>query len=782
MRGTLGRILGIAVLLAVLATADISAQGQTHARIIGVAKDTTGGALSGVTVELRARGSSVAAVTQTDRTGRYQFDAVNPGEFDVAFTLINFATLVRQDVRPKPGQTITLDVVLQLTLSADITVSGRRTFTNLADVENPAENLIGIADAASEGAITARQLETRPVMRAAELLETVPGLIVSQHSGEGKANQYYLRGFNLDHGTDFSTTIAGIPVNMPTHAHGHGYTDANFLLPELVSGVQFKKGPYYAEEGDFSAAGAVNVNYVSVLDAPILSVSAGSYGWNRLFAAASPAIGRGHVLAAVELNRNDGPWTLDDDYRKVNGVVRYSQGAATSGFSLTGMFYRGDWNSTDQVPQRAVSSGVVPRFGHVDATDGGSTHRYSLSADAQWASINSVTRSQAYFVDYALNLFSNFTYFLDDPVRGDQFEQADRRTVIGGRVTHRRIARLLSRPIESSVGVQLRRDDIGTIGLYRTEARSRFATTREDSVDQTSVGLFGQAEYQWSSIVRTTAGLRADVFRFASGASGSDPRTGPGVRPQSQDTRALASPKLSVVIGPWSGTELYVNAGAGFHSNDARSVLGDASTPLVRATGAEIGMRTVRIPHVLSTLALWQLGLDSELVFVGDAATTEASRPSRRVGVEWATYASPRRWLSVDGDVAVSRATFTDADPAGDRIPGSVQSVLSLGASIHDVRRFSGSVRLRFFGPRPLTEDGSVRSHATSLLNAQASYRLAAHSRLVIDLFNLLNETASDIDYFYTSRLPGEPLSGIDDVHTHPALPRAARVTLQVIF
>ena len=244
----------------------------------------------------------------------------------------------------------------------------------------------------------------------------------------------------------------------------------------------------------------------------------------------------------------------------------------------------------------------------------------------------------------------------------------------------------------------------------------------------------------------------------------------------------MASPKLSVVIGPWSGTELYVNAGSGFHSNDARSVLGNDSTPLVRATGAEIGVRTVRIPHVQSTLALWQLDLDSELVFVGDAATTEASRPSRRVGVEWATYASPRPWLSLDGDVAVSRATFTDADPVGDRIPGSVQSVLSLGASIHDVRRISGSMRLRFFGPRPLTEDGSVRSHATSLLNAQASYRLATHSRVVVDLFNLSNETASDIDYFYTSRLPGEPLSGIDDIHTHPALPRAARVTLQVIF
>ena len=216
----------------------------------------------------------------------------------------------------------------------------------------------------------------------------------------------------------------------------------------------------------FFGGRAVNVNYVSVLDAPMLSVSAGSYGWNRLFAAASPEIGRGHVLAAIELNRSEGPWTLDDDYRKVNGVVRYSQGTATEGVSVTAMFYRGEWNSTDQIPQRAIESGRSARFGHVDATNGGTTHRYSLSADGQWANTNSVTRSNVYFVDYALNLFSNFTYFLDDPVHGDQFEQVDRRTVMGGRVTHRRLARLASRPIEASIGAQLRRDDIGTIGLY----------------------------------------------------------------------------------------------------------------------------------------------------------------------------------------------------------------------------------------------------------------------------------------------------------------------------
>ncbi len=740
--------------------------------------------LAGVTVELRPRGTGAVLVSQTDRAGRYQFDAVSPGEFDIAFTLINFASLVRQGVRPQAGQTITVNVVLHLTLSADVTVTGRRTFTNLADVDNPAESLVGIANAASEGAITAQQILDRPIMRAGEVLETVPGLIISQHSGEGKANQYYLRGFNLDHGTDFATTIAGIPVNMPTHGHGHGYTDANFLIPELVSGVQFKKGPYYAEEGDFSAAGAVNVNYVNFLERPIVDVSGGGHGWARALAAVSPAVGRGHLLAALELNRNNGPWTLDDNYRKVNGIVRYSEGGAASGFSVTGMFYRGEWNATDQVPARAIADGVIPRFGHIDPTNGGETRRYSLSTDAQWAGGSTSTRANAYFVSYALNLFSNFTYFLDDPDHGDQFEQEDRRNVLGGRVTHTRLNTWGGRAAESMFGAQVRFDRIGSVGLYHTMARRRLSTTRSDRVGQRSVGLFAQHEFQLSPVVRTAVGLRGDIFNFD--VEGDDPLN------SGTKASGLVSPKASVVLGPFRGTELYVNTGAGFHSNDARGATTtrdprtglavDPTTPLARAIGAEFGVRTVRIPKVQTTLAVWTLGIDSELLFIGDAGTTEATRPSRRIGVEWATYARPRPWLALDADIAVSRGRFTDGDAAGDRIPGSVESVIALGASFDSSRRIFGSVRVRHFGARWLVEDDSVRSPATTLVNAQTGIRLRGRASIMLDVFNLFDAEASDIDYFYASRLRDEPSDGVDDIHTHPALPRSVRVSLRLGF
>ena len=677
-----------------------------------------------------------------------------------------------------------INVVMSISLSADVLVTAPTTFRNVADAENPAEDLVGIATSSSQGAITAAQLQARPIMRAGEILETVPGMIVSQHSGEGKANQYDLRGFNLDHGTDFSTTVAGIPVNTPTGAHAHGYADTSFLIPELVAGVQFKKGTYFADEGDFSAAGAANINYLNKLDGPIVNLTAGQQGYGRLFAAASPSLASGTLLAAFELNHNDGPWERPDDYRKVNTVVRYSRGDARNGFSLTGMGYWADWESSDQVASRAIESGLITRFGNLDATNAGKADRQSVSADFQRSSGASSLRGNVFAMKNALNLYSNFTYFLDDPDNGDQFEQAERRTTVGGRITYRRLGHLAGRHIESAVGVQTRHDWLSPIGLYHTAGRERLSTTREDEVGLTMSGAYAQSEIEWSRYFRTTLGLRADFYQFDV-ESGLPLNSGGG-------SDAMASPKFSAVFGPWSGTEFYVNAGLGFHSNDARGTViavdpstgepAEPVTPLVRARGAEIGVRTVRVKGLQSTLTGWYLGLDSELLFVGDAGTTEAGRPSRRVGLEWTNYWRLRRWLSADADVSLSRAAFTDDDPAGGAIPGSLDRVISGGLTVEPTRRAFGSIRLRHFGPRPLIEDRSVQSESTTLWNGEIGWRLGGRARLVLEIFNLFDAEAADIDYFYTSRLRDEPVAGVDDIHTHPALPRTARLTLQVGF
>ncbi len=519
------------------------------------------------------------------------------------------------------------------------------------------------------------------------------------------------------------------------------------------------------------------------LERSILRVGAGDEGYERALAAGSMRAGKGSVLAAFEANHNDGPWENPDEYRKINGLVRYSRGDMVNGFAITGMGYRAKWNSTDQIPQRAVADGLVGRFGALDPSDGGNTYRYSGSVEWQRSHGNGATKVMAYGLGYDLSLFSNFTFFLDNPERGDQFQQADHRFVTGGKVSHTRAGRLAGREMRNTFGVQTRTDSV-TVGLFHTEGRQVFEAVREDQVFQTSGSLYAQNEIAWTPWLRTLAGIRGDSYRF--NVEASDPRNS-GTR-----WAGIVSPKGGAVFGPWKGTELYLNAGAGFHSNDARGTTmtvvpgtNDPAvpvTPLVRAKGVEGGFRTVAIPRLQTTFTAWALNLDSELLFVGDAGTTQASRPSHRYGIEWTNYYSPRRWVTFDADLAWSRSHFTDFDPAGNQIPGSIETVVSAGATVDNIRNVFGTVRLRYFGPRPLIEDGSVRSKATTLVNLDAGYKLTRSVRVALDVFNLLNAKDSDIDYYYASRLPGEDPAGVNDLHFHPALPRTARVLLIVGF
>jgi hypothetical protein len=757
------------------------AEAQPAGRVVGRVTDETNGALPGVVVELRSQ-SGTSAETLTTTSGDYAFDSVAPGRYQLSFTLINFASATRRDVSVESGVT-RVDAVLHLSLNAEVTVTGRRTFANLADVENPAENLVGIAQSASQGAITARQLDVRPIMRQGEVLETVPGVIITQHSGEGKANQYFLRGFNLDHGSDFAVTVAGTPVNMPTHTHSQGYADINFLIPELVTGVQFSKGPYFAEQGDFATAGASNINYATALDRPLAHLETGTYGYGRALFAASPSIGSGHLLAAFELSNNSGPWTVPDSYRKLNGVLRYSRGDAVNGFSLTAMGYRGEWNATEAVPRRAVDAGTIGRFGSIDASDGGLTSRYSLAGEWQHGSGSTLTKITGYGLAYNLDLISNFTFFLNDPIHGDQHDQADHRLVSGVKASHRRLTRWGGHRVQNTFGVQIRYDDIATVALYHTESRVRIGTISEAAVLATAGGLYAQNEIEWAPWFRTTAGLRGDVARYRVDAL--DPINSGTAR------AGLVSPKGGATLGPWKGTELYINAGEGFHSNDARgtTIVRDGEgnaldrvTPLVRARGAEVGVRTVAVPHLQSTISLWTLHLASELVYNGDIGATEPGPASERHGLEWANYYSPTRWLVFDGDLSWSRAYFTGIESANRVVPEAVGTVVSAGASVDNFHRAFGSLRLRYFGPRALVDDDTVRSKATSLVNLEGGYQVMKKLRATVEVFNLFDRAVSDIDYFFASRLPGEPAGGVEDLHFHPAVPRTARISLRLSF
>jgi hypothetical protein len=660
-------------------------------------------------------------------------------------------------------------------------------------VSSRRDDLVGVADSSNQGTVGAKELAERTYARPGEILETVPGLIITQHTGGGKANQYYLRGFNLDHGTDFATYLDGVPLNLTTHAHGQGYTDLNWLIPELVKGVSYKKGVYYADQGDFANAGSAEIQYFDQLPQSIASVEGGSFGYARALAAGSSAVAKGHVLYALEAQHSDGPWEAPMDYRRINGLAKYSVGDELRGYSFAFQSYSGIWNGSDQIPSNLIASGDSARYAVLDPSTGGVTSRSSLYGDWHHKDSDSATQVIAYLVKYRLDLYSNFTYFLDQ-TNGDQIEQNDSRIYGGVRAQHTMYGKLCEHEMENSVGLQARQDTVD-VSLNHSKNRELVDHVRNDKASVLNVALWGENKTQWSSWFRSVEGLRGDLFNFH---SDSDTSANSGSAPA-----GVLSPKLSLIFGPWTKTETYVQGGFGFRSGDARGVLSTVNPEdsskvsqapgISRTRGAEIGVRTSAVENLNSTLSFWNLWSDSDIAFAGDSGSVEdTGRPGHRYGIEWTNFYTLAPSLTLDADFSYSWAKYTDGDPnhVGDRIPESMTSVIAAGLTAQNVAGLEGafaSLRLRYFGPRPLVEDGSEQSASSTVFNFMAGYECLKSWVASIEVLNLLDAKYNDNEYYYSYRLKGQTAGpeadgGYLDHMVHPGEPRSFRMKLSAHF
>lgn len=690
----------------------------------------------------------------------------------------------------------------------------------VSETRSVASDAKGPPGMASEITVSGDEVNARPFTRPGEALEAIPGLIVTQHSGEGKANQYFLRGYNLDHGTDLAITVDGVPVNMRTHAHGQGYADLNWLIPETIAAIDVRKGPYFADEGDFASVGSVHVGLIDRTEKGLAQITAGSFGYRRLLGMNSARIGDGALLVAGEAGTYNGPWDNPDNVRKLNGLVRYSQGTATDGVSVTGMAYANKWNSTDQVPQRAITSGFLDRFGSEDPSDGGNTNRFALSGRVAQSDDLGSWKANAYVVKSQLDLFNNFTYFLSDPVLGDQFHPHDDRLMAGANISRALNGSFAGLPMQTTIGLQSRYDAID-LALTNTFQRGFLSNIRSDKVGEGSVGLYAENTVRWTDWLRTTVGLRGDYYA-------ADVTSLFNTNNSGRADAALASPKFRMVLGPFNHTEFFFGAGTGMHSNDARgaTTTEDPADPatkltpsplLVRTKGAEIGVRSRIVPGLDTSLSLFILDQDSEILFSGDAGDTSATRASRRYGFEWTNHYRPRSWIDIDADLAMTHARFRgfDSEQAevyaslagypeaqignapGNYIPNAPAMVASAGITLGEKTGWFGVLRWRYLASSPLTEDNAFRSSATSIFNGRLGYRIDNGWRVQLDVLNLFNTQANQITYAYGSLLKTDTLynlctggvapasvcqNGVMDYVLHPVEPLTFRLTVAGTF
>jgi outer membrane receptor protein involved in Fe transport len=605
----------------------------------------------------------------------------------------------------------------------------------------------------------------------ADILRGVSGLVIAQHAGGGKSDQYLIRGFDADHGTDIQLSVDGVPVNMVSHAHGQGYADLHFVIPETIDRVDVHKGPYYAEFGNLATAGAVQLKTRTRFDRSFVRMQGGSFDTGRFVFGWSPS--QTPAWVAGEAIFTNGPFRNPQDFSRLNAAAKW-RGELAPGHSLTfnGAVYRGRWNASGQVPARLVDSGSLDRFDAIDPSEGGETSRAHALALYAGSVGGTQFTAQTYTLGYSLDLFSNFTFFARDERAGDGIQQRDRRNVTGGRVQAVRAHSLGGPRAVLTAGTEWRRDGID-VGLLYQQQRQATDTVVDDNVVERNTGFYVQEEVILGPRVRAILGLRHDRFDVGVVARS------PGI--EGTYEASFTGPKASLIVTPGgtSDLQLFANYGRGFHSNDARAAVSAPTAPILPASsGYEFGVRKAIGSRAEISGAWWLLDLDSEFTWVGDEGVTEASGATRRRGVEIEARWRMRNALWAEFDMTASRGGYRQSDEVIARAP---RLTMNAALVLTDWNGWSGQARVRHIGDHPAVEDRSVVAEGHSVLDLHARRKLSADWDALFSIENVFDADYREAQTFFPSRLAEETMP-IGDIHFTPGNPRAIRVGFEFRF
>ena len=623
-------------------------------------------------------------------------------------------------------------------------------------------------------------LKKAPVNSAQDLLRKVPGLFIAQHAGGGKAEQIFLRGFDNDHGTDISVSADGIPVNIVSHAHGQGYADLHFLIPETIKDIDFGKGSYYADKGDFNTSGYVNFTTFDKLEKNLFKLEGGSFNTFRavtMINLLNKEADEKNFYVASEFNYSDGPFDIKQNFNRINVLAKYSQWIDSKHYiSVLGSTFSSGWNASGQIPERAVEQGLISRWGSIDPTEGGSTSRTNFAVNYRYLpSEDEEISSNLFYSKYDFNLFSNFTFFLNDPDFGDEIEQTDNRSIYGFDNKYIRRFNLDDSKITWSSGIGLRFDDIKDLQLSHVFQRDLLLDRLSD-VSATEANIHGYTNLDWRIGKWTiNPAVRVDHFIFSLHDRLDN-------LPAAQDAAATRiSPKLNISFAQNDNVQWYVKSGFGFHSNDVRVVVAqDGKDILPYSFGTDLGLILRPIENMIIQPALWHMYLQQEFVYVGDEAVVEPSGKTRRLGVDLSLRYQPFSWLYIDGDINYAHARAIEEPKGEDYIPLVPALTSTGGVAVKLPSGFSANLRYRYMDSKPAIEDNSIKAKGYFVNDLVLAYGKNSWE-VNLQMQNIFDTKWNEAQFETETRLRNEP-SSVSELCFTPGTPLALKVGLSYKF